>query len=210
MTPMIAVGGSEVAVQQGFGSLDETALIRSAQRGDHSAFEALVCRYDQAVLRLALHLTGSEHDAQDVYQQAFMKAYKSIGRFRFQSSFHTWIHRIVTNLCLDQLRSKRVRKEEPQVRVDWRGEEFDQLSQVADAHPRRNPERALLQGELRARIEMALERLTPRERMIFELKHYRGLRLRAVGEIMNTGEDTVKSTLYRATRKLRLILADMH
>src|SRR5579863_6107670 len=78
--------------------IDDTMLVREAQRGDRAAFEELVRHYDQAVLRLALHLTGSEHEAQDIYQDAFLKAYKSIGRFRFECSFYTWIYRIVTNL----------------------------------------------------------------------------------------------------------------
>src|ERR1700678_243991 len=89
--------------------IDDTILIREAQRGNRGAFEELVRHYDQAVLRLALHLTGSEHDAQDVYQDAFLRAYKNIGSFRFESSFYTWIYRIVTNLCLDHLRKQRER-----------------------------------------------------------------------------------------------------
>src|SRR5581483_4114263 len=80
--------------------IDDTLLVREAQRGSRAAFEELVRHYDQAVLRLALHLTGSEHEAQDIYQGAFLKAYKNIGRFRFECSFYTWIYRIVTNLCL--------------------------------------------------------------------------------------------------------------
>ena len=78
--------------------IDDTMLIREAQRGNRAAFEELVRHYDQAVLRLALHLTGTEQDAQDVYQDAFLKAYKNIGSFRFECSFYTWIYRIVTNL----------------------------------------------------------------------------------------------------------------
>ena len=95
--------------------IDDTILIREAQRGNRAAFEELVRHYDQAVLRLALHLTGTEHDAQDVYQDAFLKAYKNIGSFRFECSFYTWIYRIVTNLCLDHLRKKTVRKEDAPV-----------------------------------------------------------------------------------------------
>src|SRR5216684_569794 len=98
--------------------IDDTILIREAQRGNRAAFEELVRHYDQAVLRLALHLTGTEHDAQDVYQDAFLKAYKNIGSFRFECSFYTWIYRIVTNLCLDHLRKKQVRKEDARVAVD--------------------------------------------------------------------------------------------
>ena len=112
--------------------IDDTMLIREAQRGNRAAFEELVRHYDQAVLRLALHLTGTEHDAQDVYQDAFLKAYKNIGSFRFECSFYTWIYRIVTNLCLDHLRKKTVRKEDAPVAKDSDGGEYDLLDQVAD------------------------------------------------------------------------------
>ncbi len=101
--------------------IDDTMLIREAQRGNRAAFEELVRHYDQAVLRLALHLTGTEQDAQDVYQDAFLKAYKNIGNFRFECSFYTWIYRIVTNLCLDHLRKKNVRKEDAPVAKDPSG-----------------------------------------------------------------------------------------
>src|SRR5579864_8070954 len=117
---------------QASGRIDDTLLVREAQRGNRAAFEELVRHYDQAVLRLAMHLTGSEHEAQDIYQDAFLKAYKSVGNFRFECSFYTWIYRIVTNLCLDHLRKKQVRKEDAPVAVDSEGEEFDVLEQVAD------------------------------------------------------------------------------
>jgi RNA polymerase sigma-70 factor, ECF subfamily len=189
--------------------IDDTMLIREAQRGNRAAFEELVRHYDQAVLRLALHLTGTEHDAQDVYQDAFLKAYKNIGNFRFECSFYTWIYRIVTNLCLDHLRKKNVRKEDAPVAKDADGGEYDLLDQVADGRAGANPERDLLRRQLGARIAGALEKLTPRERMVFELKHYHGLKLRTVGEILHTTEETAKNTLFRATQKLRGALADM-
>jgi len=194
---------------QSLGRIDDTMLIREAQRGNRAAFEELVRHYDQAVLRLALHLTGSEHDAQDIYQDAFLKAYKNVGSFRFECSFYTWIYRIVTNLCLDHLRKRQVRKEDAPVAVDSSGGEYDLLDQVADARPAANPERDLMTRELGSRINRALERLTPRERMVFELKHYHGLKLRTVGEILHTTEETAKNTLFRATQKLRGSLADM-
>jgi RNA polymerase sigma-70 factor (ECF subfamily) len=189
--------------------IDDTMLIREAQRGNRAAFEELVRHYDHAVLRLALHLTGSEHDAQDVYQDAFLKAYKNIGNFRFECSFYTWIYRIVTNLCLDHLRKRNVRKEDAPVAKDASGGEYDLLDQVPDVRSGANPERDLLRRQLGARIAGALEKLTPRERMVFELKHYHGLKLRTVGEILQTTEETAKNTLFRATKKLRGALADM-
>src|SRR4029077_16693865 len=196
-------------VSQALSRINDSELIRAAQRGDRTAFETLVRQYDQAVLRLALHLTGSDADAHDIYQEAFLKAYRHIGNFRFECSFYTWIYRIVTNLCLDHLRKKQVRKEDAPVGVDAQGEAYDVLSQVPDVRAGANPERDLMRRELGTRINHALDKLTPRERMVFELKHYQGLKLRTVGEILNTTEETAKNTLFRATQKLRGSLADM-
>src|SRR6202140_2670197 len=87
------------------------SLIRAAQRGDQEAFEQLVTAYDQSVLRLAMNLLRSPEDARDVYQEAFLRVFRNLHNFRFDCSFHTWLYRIVTNLCLDQLRKRKVRKE---------------------------------------------------------------------------------------------------
>jgi RNA polymerase sigma-70 factor, ECF subfamily len=182
---------------------DDAVLVHEAQRGDRAAFEELVRHYDQAVLRLALHLTGSEQEAQDIYQDAFLKAYKNIGSFRFECSFYTWIYRIVTNLCLDHLRRKQVRKEDAPVAVDAEGQAYDILDQVADVRSGANPERDLMRRELGKHISRALEKLSARERMVFELRHYHGMKLRTVGEMLNTTEETAKNTLFRATQKLR-------
>lgn len=189
--------------------VQDAELIREAQRGSREAFEALVRQYDQAVLRLALHLTGSEQDAQDIHQEAFLKAYRHIGSFRFECSFYTWIYRIVTNLCLDHLRRRKTRREESAVMVDSAGEEHDTMANVSDDRAYANPSRDLDRRILGNCIQAALEKLTPRERTVFELKHYQGLRLRTIGEMLNTTEETAKNTLFRATRKLRSQLADL-
>jgi RNA polymerase sigma-70 factor, ECF subfamily len=196
-------------VNQGQSRMNDSELIRAAQRGDRAAFESLVRQYDQAVLRLAYHLIGSEADAQDIYQEAFLKAYRHIGSFRFECSFYTWVYRIVTNLCLDQLRKRQTRKEESTVVVDGQGQEVDRMDNVSDDRAGANPERDLMRRELGSKINQALTRLTPRERMVFELKHYQGLRLRTIGEMLNTTEETAKNTLFRATQKLRGVLAAM-
>ncbi|HEX3941621.1 MAG TPA: sigma-70 family RNA polymerase sigma factor [Acidobacteriaceae bacterium] len=185
----------------------ETELIREAQKGSRSAFDALVRQYDHAVIRLALHLTGSEQDAQDIHQEAFLKAYRYLPNFRFECSFYTWIYRIVTNLCLDHLRRRKSRREEQAIVLDSSGEEMDLLNNLSDDRSMANPERELERKVLGERIQRALEKLTPRERMVFELKHYQGLRLRTIGEMLNTTEETAKNTLFRATKKLRASLA---
>jgi RNA polymerase sigma-70 factor (ECF subfamily) len=187
--------------------LQDAELIREAQKGSREAFDALVRQYDHAVLRLALHLTGSEQDAQDIHQEAFLKAYRHIGSFRFECSFYTWIYRIVTNLCLDLLRRRKTRREDPSVIVDATGEEHDTMINLSDDRAMANPGRELDRKILAEKIQIALATLTPRERTVFELKHYQGLRLRTIGEMLNTTEETAKNTLFRATRKLRTQLS---
>lgn len=189
--------------------IDDAGLIRAAQQGDHVAFEELVRLYDQNVLRLALNLVRSPEEARDVYQEAFLKIYRSLGSFRFECSFYTWVYRIVTNVSLDHLRKKTVRKEEPAIASRGDGETVDLFDSVEDGRPDTNPERALLGRELNHRIERALARLSPRERLVFELKHYQGLKLRTIGEMLETTEETVKNCLFRATQKLRVSLQGM-
>lgn len=196
-------------VGQGPGRVNDAELIRAAQQGDRVAFEELVRQYDQPVLRLALHLTGSEQEAKDIYQEAFLKVYRNLGSFRFECSFYTWVYRIVSNLCMDHLRRKQVRKEDPGVRMNAEGEEVDLLEQVPDDRAGASPEHDLMRREMGRRIAQALTKLSPRERMVFEMKHYQGLKLRTIGEALNTTEETAKNTLFRATQKLRSALADL-
>ena len=200
---------SAAAAEKLLARQNEMDLIREAQSGSRTAFDALVRQYEHQVLRLALHLTGSEHDAEDIYQEAFLKAYRYIGNFRFECSFYTWIYRIVTNLCLDQLRRRKTRREDHAVVVDRSGDEVDLLAAVSDNRSFSNPARELDRKVLGEKIQNALEKLTPRERMVFELKHYQGLRLRTIGEMLHTTEETAKNTLFRATKKLRSQLAGL-
>jgi RNA polymerase sigma-70 factor (ECF subfamily) len=186
---------------------DDRVLIERAQSGDREAFEELVHRYDRDVLRIALNILHKPEDARDVYQEAFLKVYKNLHRFRFECSFYTWIYRIVTNVCLDQLRRRSSRPEDqaPELALQAQGENsagdfFDRQQEQGAAT---NPERRLMGKEIGRRISTALEQLTPRERMVFEMKHYQGLKLRAIGEVLGTTEETVKNSLFRATRKLR-------
>ena len=196
------------AVGTGVRLTDVDAVIRAAQSGDQDAFEQLVRRYDQSVLRLAMNLLRSPDEARDVYQEAFLRVYRNLHTFRFDCSFHTWLYRIVTNICLDHLRKRKVRKEEPAVvgtadgLVD-RMENFEEESADAD------PERALWNQQLRERIQEALADLTPRERIVFEMRHYEGLRLRNIGEILGTTEEAAKNCLFRATQKMRSVLGDL-
>ena len=187
--------------------VDEHSLIRRAQEGDRTAFDALIRLYDQQVLRLALQVVGSPEEARDLYQEAFLKVYRSIRHFRLEAKFSTWLYRVVMNVCLDHLRRQSSRKEVVMAPPENGEPEFFQT--VPDERPTLDPERATHAKEIGRRIQMALARLNPRERMVFELKHYEGMRLRAIGEVCNTSEQTVKNCLFRATQKLRTELGDL-
>ena len=187
--------------------VDESELIRAAQKGDQDAFAQLVRIYDQSVLRLAMNLLRSPEDARDIYQEAFLRVHKNLNNFRFDCSFHTWLYRIVTNLCLDQLRKRKVRKEEPTVVVTSEGP-LDRMETVAEERVDGDPQRHLFSGQVRAKIKEVLEQLTPRERMVFELRHYQGMRLRNIGEALGTTEEAAKNCLFRATQKMRAQLGD--
>ena len=184
---------------------DERALVAEAQAGNTAAFEALVHRYDRDVLRLALNLMKRPEDARDVYQEAFLKVYRNLHRFRFECSFYTWLYRIVTNVCLDHLRRRQARPEdqapESHAGLEETGNDF--FERQREQRPSLDPKRRFVAKEIQAQINCAMQRLSPRERIVFEMKHYQGLKLRAIGDALGTTEETVKNSLFRATRKLR-------
>jgi len=201
-TTAVAPPGSSV-----LSAADDRILIERAQAGDRSAFELLVQRYDRQVLRLALNVLGSAEDARDVYQEAFLKIYRNLHRFRFECAFYSWIYRIVTNICLDHLRRRRSHPEEqpPVLRTASSGErrDADFFDHQQETGTYSDPERQVLGHEIGRQVEAALQALSPRERMVFEMRHYQGMKLRAIGEALGTTEETVKNSLFRATHKLR-------
>jgi len=188
-------------------ALQERALIRQAQRGDRAAFEQLVRLHEGGVLRLALQMVRSEEEAKDIYQEAFLKIYRSLGRFRFESRFSTWVYRVVMNVCLDHLRRAGARREVQAPETEPGQADF--FHTVPEERPELDPERALQGQEVRRRLQAALTRLSPRERLVFELKHYQGMKLRAIGDYCGTSEQTAKNCLFRATQKLRLELKEI-
>jgi len=189
---------------------DDHSLVRDAQAGDRLAFEELVRRYDREVLRLALNLVHRNEEARDIYQESFLRVYRNLHRFRFECSFYTWLYRIVTNVALDHLRRRSSRREDQApVLEDGEASTRDFFDRQPETRATANPERKFLGEELGRHIQCALERLSPRERVVFELKHYQGLKLRAIGEMLGTSEETIKNSLFRATRKLRASLDGM-
>ena len=186
----------------------ERRLVEAAQRGDQAAFSELVRLHDRRVLRIALRMLSSPEDAQDAYQEAFIKVFRKLHTFRFQCKFHTWLYRITTNVCLDHLRRRKSRKEFGVFEDDERAGRSP-LQRATDGRPGSSPEQMLGSNEISQRIHRAMDRLTERERMVFVLRHYEGMRLRPIGEACGMTEDSAKQCLFRATRKLRKELGDV-
>jgi RNA polymerase sigma-70 factor (ECF subfamily) len=180
---------------------EQERLIAAARAGDRTAFDRLVRLHDRSVLRLALRFVRTEDEARDIYQESFLKAYRGLGSFRGDASFETWLLRIVSSVCLDHLRARAARPETPFADAAF--------LEPPDERPEHDPERELARREIRRRIESALGELAPRERLVFEMRHYEGMRLRQIGEAIGTTEDTVKNCLFRAHQHLRASLGDL-
>ncbi len=192
-------------------STAEVQLITAAKHGDQQAFEHLVRLYDRTVLRIALQILRSPEDASDAYQETFLKVYRKLDSFKYQCRFNTWLHRVATNVCLDMLRRKKARKEVPSTYADnFENPVQSPFLNAADNKPTSSPERVSSSREISNRIELAINTLSDKERMVFTLRHYEGMRLRAIGEACSMSEKAAKNCLFRATRKLRKELQDVH
>lgn len=187
----------------------ETELIIRARNGNISAFEELIYKYDKKVLALALRYVRNEDDAKDIYQEVFIRVFKGLNKFQFKSEFSTWLYRIVTNVCLTY-KTRSNKREFISIHPND-NEESDIMKtgfEIADNEP--VPDRALTNTEISDHINSALETLSPRQKMIFILKHYEGYKLREIAEMLQCGEGTIKKYLFDAVRKMRTQLADLY
>ncbi len=156
-------------------------------------------------------MLGNREEAQEVFQETFLKAYRSLARFRSESSFYTWIYRIATNVALDRLRKRQNLREEISYEADTESNpDRPALKDTLEEKSyQSNPERRLYGREIGQKIHQALQTLSEKERLVFELRHYQGLRLRMIGDIMGSTEETAKNYLFRATQKLRAYLVNV-
>jgi RNA polymerase sigma-70 factor (ECF subfamily) len=188
--------------------VNDTELIMQAQRGNIDAFERLVQRYDKRVLTIAAGYVSCSDDAKDIYQEVFLRVYKGLPKFQHQSEFSTWLFRITTNVCIShRMRKQRhshtsldqnVNDEDGQVHALK-----DTLSDGATTDQRTHD------AEISTRVEHALKALSPRQRMVFSLKHYDGYKLKEIAGMMNCSEGTVKKYLFEAIARLRKQLKDI-
>ncbi|HEV7503265.1 MAG TPA: RNA polymerase sigma factor [Vicinamibacteria bacterium] len=185
------------------GSEDEAQAVAQARRGDTEAFRILVERHSRDVFRLAFRMTGNEHDAEDVVQETFWKAYRKLAAFEERSQFGSWVHRIAANCAYDLLRA-RVRQDERVERAE--GPDGVRTLTVAAGDP--SPERLVAGGEVRGRVRAAMARLSALERSAFTLRHVEGMTIAEISHALDLDASAAKQSVFRAVRKLRQALGD--
>ena len=181
--------------------ISEKELILKAQVGDQTAFEQLIYNYDKAVLSIAMRYVRNNDDAKDIYQEVFIRVYKSLKKFEFRSEFSTWIFRITTNVCLTyKSRKKDQIMISLQEKIDDEGSDY---KVVGLASEEKSPEEKTYAKDLRLLIDNAVESLSYKQKITFVLKHYEGYKIREIAEMLNCKEGTVKKYLFDAVNNLR-------
>lgn len=199
------------------GSVDDREAVLSAARdsdatavertlaGERDAFRVLVERHSQQLFGLAYRMTGNEHDAEEVVQEAFLRAYRNLGQFGSRANFGTWAYRIAANYAIDRMRQRKnedSRRKMPSAAE----EELEQgpLDLVADERP--NPDRLAVNSELRKKMQEALKNLSSSERTAFVMRHWEGCAIEEIAAVLKSTTSAAKNTVFRSVQKLRRAL----
>jgi RNA polymerase sigma-70 factor (ECF subfamily) len=184
-------------------------LVKKAQEGDSTAFDELVGRYRNRIFGMIYNMVHNEQDAWDLAQDSFLKAWKSIARFRGQSSFYTWLYRIVMNVTIDSLRKKQIKGAGAEFDDAIQWQEIDPASRTvphADALPHEQMEHK----EIRGRIDAAIAQLSPEHRAVILMKEIEGMQYNEIAESLGCSIGTVMSRLFYARKKLQTLLRDVY
>jgi RNA polymerase sigma-70 factor (ECF subfamily) len=189
--------------------VSELDLVKQCQAGNTEAFDQLVTRYRTRVFAMIYNMVHNEQDAWDLAQDSFVKAWKSIRRFRGRSSFYTWIYRIVMNVTIDWLRKKQVK---------GAGAEFNDAIQLKEIEPASRtlpkadplPHERMEQSEIRTRIENAIAQLSPEHRAVILMKEIEEMQYHEIAEALGCSIGTVMSRLFYARKKLQNLLKDVY
>jgi RNA polymerase sigma-70 factor, ECF subfamily len=189
--------------------VSELDLVKQCQAGNTEAFDQLVTRYRTRVFAMIYNMVHNEQDAWDLAQDSFVKAWKSIGRFRGRSSFYTWIYRIVMNVTIDWLRKKQVK---------GAGAEFNDAIQLKEIEPASRtlpkadplPHERMERSEIRARIDNAIAQISPEHRAVIVMKEIEEMQYHEIAEALGCSIGTVMSRLFYARKKLQNLLRDVY
>src|SRR5262245_25490151 len=183
---------------------EAATVLARARQGDGDAFRVLVERHSHKAFRLAFRMTGNEHDAEDVVQETFLRAYRQLGRFEARANFGTWLYRITANCAIDLMRTRRGRQAET---CEPQPGETDSMPPVADEG--HGPERLAESAEIARRVDAAMSDLSPLERAAFTLRHHEGRSIQEISKMLNLSSSAAKHSVFRAVRKLRGRLAPL-
>jgi len=179
-------------------------LIKKAQQGDSNAFGELIAAYEKFVFNVACRMFGNAQDAEDIAQEALIKAYKNIDKFDFNSSFSTWLYRITTNTCIDEMRK---RKGKETYSIDNEDEETGLSLQIKDTAP--DASEKVMQQETVSEVRKAIDKLSEEHKMVIILRDIQDLSYEEVADTLGINVGTVKSRLARARKNLKdIILKD--
>jgi len=180
--------------------LDEQVLVDRISRGDNTAFQEFVERYKKKIYYVAYDITGDHDDAEDVSQEVFIKVLRSLKTFRRNAKISSWLYQISVNASIDLLRKKSSKPEK--LMDDIERVDIQENLPVSSTHAQ-NPEQSAEDFIIQNHISEALQKVSPKERSVFVMRHYNELKIREIAEILSVSPGTVKALFYRATRKLR-------
>jgi RNA polymerase sigma-70 factor (ECF subfamily) len=185
--------------------MDDPADAQAVARvrgGEAEAFRSLMEKHGRAVYKLAFRMTGNAHDAEDVVQETFFRAYRKLDEFEARSQFGSWVHRIAANCAYDVLRARARR----QARFDSIDAAEEGVREFAGSDPA--PDRLVAGGEVRARLQAAMARLSTLERSAFTLRHLEGMSIAEIAQALDLEGESAKQSIFRAVRKVRAALAE--
>lgn len=182
---------------------DDFQLIRSFQSGDETAFEELIRRYQRQVANIIYLTLGDRSEIEDLTQEAFIRVYRSLDKFAFDSSFYSWLYRIVVNLCIDELRRRKIKRT---LSLDFLSE--NRLEREESRIPQKSGADDVLDKEKRETILSALDKLTPEYKTVMILREYNDLSYAEIANILKISPQAVKSRIFRARSELRKLLKD--
>ena len=177
--------------------VDDAAAVAQARGGDHEAFRVLVERHSRSLFRLAYRMTGRQEDAEDVVQEAFVRAYRQLGRFEARSNFGTWLYCIGFNCAIDYMRARPHREA---TETDETLEQLSGQSQGPSTHD------LAYAGEIGGRVQEALETLSPQERAAFLMRHHQGCSIEEICQVLDLRSNAAKHSIFRAVKKMRVAL----
>ena len=180
--------------------ISDAAVVAQVLAGDKDAFRLLVDRHTRSIYSVAYRMTGSQEDAEEIAQEVFLRAYRSLQRFELRSSFSTWLYRIAVNRSLDFLKAKKM-TDAYQIGGNPGADEGEREIQVAATDP--GPDRLLLSVEARQKISKAIGLLSPTERVAFTMRHMEGKSIEEISKTLNVRASAAKNSIFRAVQKIR-------